>query len=173
MIFPETFTDEKKVINVVIETPCGSNNKYDYDQEHDYFKLNKILPFGVTFPLDFGFIPNTKGGDGDPLDVLVITDFPTATGAVIECRIIGVLIAQQKEKGTKPERNDRIIAVAKGSHRYAQVQSLKDLDAEFLDELVNFFQFYNESNDKKWKLLDTKNGNAAIKLIQQSMEAQK
>jgi inorganic pyrophosphatase len=100
----------KKIVHVIIETPKGSRNKYCYEEKTGFFKLKKILPSGMIFPLDFGFIPQTKGGGGDPLDVLIIMEKHTYPGCLLECKIIGVIEATQKEKGKKIIRNDRIIA---------------------------------------------------------------
>src|SRR5438045_689965 len=99
-------------IDVVIETPRGSHHKYAFDSELQIFRLKKTLPLGTVFPFDFGFIPNTKAGDGDPLDILVLMDEPAFAGCVVECRIIGALKARQKEKARKKVRNDRIIGIA-------------------------------------------------------------
>jgi inorganic pyrophosphatase len=76
-------------IEVVIETPKGSRNKFKYDPISHRFKLSKVLPEGMVFPHDFGFVPNTKGPDGDPIDVLVLVDEPTFPGCSLECRLIG------------------------------------------------------------------------------------
>src|SRR5688500_9337596 len=110
MKLPPTFTKSDKRINVVIETPKGSRNKFVYDPENDYFKLKKTLPFGTVFPFDFGFVPGTKGEDEQPIDVVLLMDFPTFPGCVVECRCLGVVLAEQKEK-LKTIRNDRIICV--------------------------------------------------------------
>src|SRR5436305_10642632 len=85
------------LVQVVIETPRGSRNKYKYDEERHLFRLNNVLPAGSSFPYDFGYIPGTKADDGDPLDVLVLMDQPAFTGCLIEARIIGVLEAEQTE----------------------------------------------------------------------------
>lgn len=85
-------------MNLIIETPKGSSEKYDYDTQHHLFKLHKILPAGMVFPFDFGFIPGTKGEDGDPLDVLVISEFESFPGIMIDCRIIGCIKAKQIDK---------------------------------------------------------------------------
>ncbi|HMG83849.1 MAG TPA: inorganic diphosphatase [Ferruginibacter sp.] len=87
-----------KIINVVIETPKGSAQKYDYDKKTGFFKLEKILPAGMVFPYDFGFIPDTKGEDGDPLDVLVFSEFCSFPGCMIECRLIGGIKAEQSKE---------------------------------------------------------------------------
>ena len=85
-------------VNVIIETPKGSRNKFKYDPDLRMFKLSKVLPEGMVFPYDFGFVPSTKGEDGDPVDVLVLADEPTFPGCLLECRLVGVLEAEQEEK---------------------------------------------------------------------------
>lgn len=127
MILPDTFVKNTRLINVVVETPSGSNIKYKYEVEHGYFKLHKFMPMGMIFPFDFGFIPHTKASDGDPLDALVLCDFPAAIGCVVECRLIGVMMAKQKEKSTEYFRNDRLITVAETSLKYASIKSIKIL----------------------------------------------
>src|SRR5512142_3126073 len=99
---------------VIIETPRNSRNKYKFDEKTGRFKLSKVMPEGMMFPYDFGFIPKTEAEDGDPLDVLVLNDEPMFPGCELECRLVGVIKALQKEKG-KENRNDRLIAVAAGS----------------------------------------------------------
>jgi inorganic pyrophosphatase len=99
---------------VVVETPRGSRNKYKFDEQTGRMKLSKVMPEGMMFPYDFGFLPNTKSEDGDPLDVLILSDEPTFPGCQIDCRLIGVIKANQRESG-KETRNDRLIAVAAAS----------------------------------------------------------
>ena len=83
------------ILDVIIETPKGSRNKFKYDSTSRMFKLSKVLPEGMMFPYDFGFVPSSTGGDGDPLDVLVLMDEPTFPGCLLECRLIGVIEAEQ------------------------------------------------------------------------------
>jgi len=115
--------DSKKTVKqtVIIETPRGSRNKYKYNQKTGRLKFSKVLPEGMTFPYDFGFIPDTKAADGDPLDVLVLSDEPMFPGFELECRIVGVLRAKQRENG-KENRNHRLIAVVEGSVLYSGVK---------------------------------------------------
>ena len=80
-------------LNVIIETPKGSRNKYNYDEGLRLFKLGGVLPSGAVFPFDFGFVPSTTGGDGDPLDVLVLMDEPAFPGRVVDVRLVGVIEA--------------------------------------------------------------------------------
>jgi len=77
------FDDETKDLNVIIESPKGCRNKYTFDEQKDLFVLSGVLPVGAVFPFDFGFIPGTTGGDGDPLDVLVLMDEPAFTGCLV------------------------------------------------------------------------------------------
>src|SRR4051794_7660199 len=102
-------------VNVIIDTPKGSRNKFKYDADHALFKLTKILPAGSAFPFDFGYIPGTQGEDGDPIDVLVLMDEAAFVGCLVPARLIGVIEAEQTEDG-KTLRNDRLIAVAAMSH---------------------------------------------------------
>ena len=94
--------DDKRLFQVVVETPKGSRNKYAFDPDHRVFELKKVLPAGMAFPYDFGFLPSTKGGDGDPLDVLVLMDEPAFPGCVLKCRVIGVI---EGEQGNKKKKN--------------------------------------------------------------------
>lgn len=98
-------------LHVIIDTPKGSRNKFGWDEERGLFELSGVLPAGAVFPYDFGFIPNTRGEDGDALDVLVLMDEPAFTGCLVASRLLGVIEAEQTEK-CKTERNDRLIAVA-------------------------------------------------------------
>src|SRR5215217_4237747 len=109
---------ENNLLNIIIETPKGAQNKYTYDPLMEIFKLKKVLPMGTVFPFDFGFIPNTVGEDGDPLDVLIIMDEPAYPGCLVRCRLLGVLKAKQKEQQKPSVRNDRFIAVADSSILY-------------------------------------------------------
>src|SRR4051812_22835109 len=95
-------------LQVVVDTPKGSRNKYKYDPERGVWRLGKALPLGAAFPFDFGFIPSTKGEDGDPIDALVIMDEPAFPGCVVSARLIGVIEAAQTENG-KTVRNDRFV----------------------------------------------------------------
>jgi inorganic pyrophosphatase len=159
---------KKETIDIVIETPKGCRNKYAYDKKSKAFRLKKILPVGAVFPFDFGFIPDTKGGDGDPLDVLVIMDEPAYPGCVVECRIIGALKAKQTEKDNKTEENDRLIAVSVVSTSYSEVQSLKDINKNILDQIEHFFVSYNKEAGKKFEPRGWANAKEAMLLIKEA-----
>src|SRR4030095_9202285 len=137
-----------KAVKGIVETPKGNAEKYTYDKDHGLFALKKILPAGMTFPYDFGFFPDTRGGDGDPVDVLVISEFKSFPGCVMDCRIIGVLLAEQNSKGGK-ERNDRFFAVPVLSTVFKHIHSIKDISKEEMTNIVNFFMVYNLQQGKE------------------------
>ncbi len=132
------------------------------------FKLTRILPQGLNFPLHFGFIPGTKGEDGDPLDVLVLMDEPSYPGILIEGKVLGVIEAEQTEHG-KSMRNDRLIASAVKSHCYKEFNEIDDLDKYLLEEIINFFITYNKMSDKIFKPLENKGSQTAIGLIKKQL----
>ena len=158
---------KSKTIDVVIETPRGCRNKYAYDKKSKTFRLKKILPAGAVFPFDFGFIPDTKGEDGDPLDVLIIMDEPTFPGCVVECKIIGVLKAMQS-KNNDMIQNDRLVAVPAESHMYKNLDTIQDLNKNILSEIEHFFISYNKQEGKEFKPEGWAANNEAMKLIEKA-----
>ena len=161
--------DSKNMINVIIETPKGSQNKFTYDPKTETFLLKKTLPMGTVFPFDFGFIPSTKGEDGDPLDILVIMEEPTFPGCLIRCRLLGSLNAVQKEKKGKEIENDRLVAVPVTSVLYASLQDVSDLNSGMVTEIENFFIDYNEHEGRKFTPRKWKAAKQALKQLQASV----
>lgn len=160
-------------VHVVIETPKGSRNKYKHDPEHDIFGLDKVLPVGAVFPFDFGYVPGTLGQDGDPLDVLLLMDEPAFTGCLVPARLIGVIEADQVDKGAKsPIRNDRLIAVAIGAPTYKSLREIADLDPELLSEIEHFFVSYDQMEGKQFHPLGRKDATTALRLVKEG-EAKK
>ena len=128
-------------VEVIIETPKGSRNKIKYDPSRRKFMLSKVMPEGMMFPYDFGFVPSTRADDGDPLDVLVLTDAPLFPGCVVECTLIGAIEAEQEEEG-HTNRNDRLIAVANQSLIYSEIKKLEDLNPTVVTQIEAFFVNY-------------------------------
>ena len=159
-------------LNVIIDTPKGSRNKFSWDEKRELFELSGMLPTGAVFPYDFGFIPNTRGGDGDPLDVLVLMDEPAFAGCLVRSRLLGVIEAEQTEKG-ETERNDRLIAVASKSRTSDDLESITDLNPKLLEEIEHFFISYNEVKGKKFKPLGRYGPERARKLVQRSKRRKK
>ncbi len=162
--------DDSDIINVVIETPKGSRNKYAFDQAEGVFKLKKVLPIGMSFPYDFGFVPSTKAGDGDPTDVLVLMDEPAFPGCVLQCRLIGVIEGTQS-KGQNMERNDRVIAVQLDNNAWDDIKHVNDLGKNFKKELQKFFVNYNELAGREYRVLGIKGPAAARKCVRSGSKA--
>lgn len=163
----DPFDTGNKTLRVVIETPKGSRNKFAYDPKLGAYTLSSILAEGMTFPYDFGFVPQTKDEDGDPTDVLLLMDEPAFTGCVVESRIVGVIQAEQTDDdGTV--RNDRVLAVASHSHTHADIKEPKDLNSRMIKELEDFFVAYNKARGTKFKLLGVKSADVAMKLIKKT-----
>jgi inorganic pyrophosphatase len=162
----DAFNDEGD-LNVVIETPKGSRNKYTYDEKTGLFKLGGVLPAGASFPFDFGFVPSTLGGDGDPLDVLVLMDEPAFPGCLVHVRLVGVVEAEQTERDGKTERNDRLIGVAAESRLQRHVRALGSLNPNLLEEIEHFFISYNQIKGKEFKPLGRFGPQKALKLVEE------
>jgi len=167
-ILPSRDPHDPDLIQVIIETPKGSRNKYAFDQKLKVFVLTKVLPAGMAFPYDFGFIPSTKAEDSDPTDALVLMDEPAFPGCLLKCRVIGII---EGEEGTKDEkeRNDRIIAIEQEDHSYSEVKHIDDLGKKFLKELEEFFVDYRKLSGKQYRILDVRGPREARRRIKNGM----
>ena len=152
MRFPKAYTKKHKAVNVIIETPYKSRNKFDYDKDSGLFKFAKVIPSGMEFPCDMGFIPHTEGEDGDPLDALVLMDELTYPGCLVECRLLGALKAVQKEKDGEEMRNDRFILVPAEMEEYDHLENISDLNKNKVEAIARFFENYNRAEGKKFVL---------------------
>lgn len=157
--------DNKNLTDVIVETPAGCNAKYKYEPQYKLFKLHKAMPEGMVFPYDFGFIPNTKGGDGDPADVLIVSEFKLFPGCLVTCRIVGAIAAEQKDVNKDWVRNDRFIGIPEKSKVYADIQSLKDIPEKILRETEHFFTSYTSIEGKQLKILKQMDAEEAFNLI--------
>ena len=167
-------TADKKegLIQVIIETPAGSRNKFAYDPDQAIFALKKVLPAGMVFPYDFGFLPQTITPDGDPIDILLLMDEPAFPGCAVKARLIGVIEGEQLD-GKKKIRNDRLVAVAEANHMYANIRKLKDLPGKWLKEVQDFFVNYHGLEGKQYRLLGCKGQEVALRLIKEAQKAVK
>src|SRR6185369_6067903 len=154
--------DKTGTCRAIIETPKGCRNKFDYDPETGLFMLGGLLPEGMMFPYDFGFIPSTLGEDGDPLDILVLMDAPAHVGCLIEVRIVGIITAEQSSDGKK-ETNDRLLGVAIHSYEHQHLNSIEDISKTLLSQLEEFFISYNKQRGKKFEVTGTGGPKKAIK----------
>jgi inorganic pyrophosphatase len=158
---------ESDLIQVVIETPKGSRNKYAFDPTEHLFRLKTVLPAGMAFPYDFGFVPSTRAEDGDPLDVLVLMDEAAFPGCVVGCRVIGAILGEQDEDGKSIE-NDRLIAAASENHHYTTLKRPSDLGKRFLKELEQFFVDYHELSREKFRVRKCVGKRRALQLIKRA-----
>jgi inorganic pyrophosphatase len=151
-------------LRVIVETPRGSTGKFTYDPKLKLFGLTGILSMGMHFPYDFGFVPSTLGGDGDPLDALVLNDALTGTGCLLETRLVGVLRARQTLK-TETEENDRLIAVETNSTTWEDIQEVRDLPAVMRRQIEHYFVSYNAVKGKKFRPLGWKGPAVARRIV--------
>ncbi|HEY7532657.1 MAG TPA: inorganic diphosphatase [Nitrospiraceae bacterium] len=169
---PHQLDTKKHVCRAIIETPKGCRNKFKYDPHAGLFMLGGLLPEGMMFPFDFGFIPSTLGSDGDPVDIMVMLDAPAHVGCLIEVRLIGIIMATQTENGTT-ERNDRLLGVAVHSYDHVDLNSIKEVSSDLLDQVEEFFVSYNKQRDKKFKIKGIGGPKKAIKFLRQGIQAYK
>lgn len=152
-------------LTVIVETPKGSRSKYAYDPACGAYELKFVLPEGMSFPVDFGFIPSTLGQDGDPLDVILLLDESLAVGTKVNCRLIGAIKARERAPDEVWERNDRFLAVASGAHAFEGWQSLADVPNSFLRDIESFFEKYNRLHGKEFSVDDRVDRRPAEKLL--------
>ena len=155
---------KKHICRAIIETPRNFRNKFDYDPVSNLFMLGGLLPEGMMFPFDFGFIPSTLGEDGDPVDILVLMDAPAHVGCLMDVRIIGIIVAKQGKDG-KTETNNRLLGVAVHSYDHAGLNSIDDVSKALLSQLEEFFISYNKQRGKKFKVIDTGGPKKAIQFV--------
>jgi inorganic pyrophosphatase len=167
---PNKLDPKAAACRVVVETPKGRRGKLDYDPKSGLFRLKTLLPDGMSFPLDFGFVPSTLCDDGDPLDVMILADEPNLPGTLLDVRLLGVIEAEEVEH-SKSERNDRLIAAAAVSHLYASVKSVADLDNDFIDNLIQFWTNKDRLEGKVFRSLGVKGPGEAAALVKKSANA--
>jgi inorganic pyrophosphatase len=157
------FRDGK--VQVVVEASRGMTAKCSYDPERGLFVLGKPLPHGLVYPFDWGFIPGTRGGDGDPLDALILHDAACPVGCLVECEPVAVLQIEEKKKAKPAKRNDRFLLIP------ATDKSVRKdrLTARLKQELEQFFQAVVLGSGKAQTLLGWKKAAAARRAIRQGI----
>ncbi len=156
--------DAPQAVNVVVEIPKGSVNKYEYDEKQNIFALDRVLRSSVHFPGDYGFIPQTLGEDGDPLDALILVSFPTYPGVLVTARPIGVLKMQDGGEG-----DDKILCVPMQDERMKDTMDVKDLQNAAREEVAHFFEVYKQLEGKKIVLGGWHHVDAAHTIIEAAM----
>ncbi len=167
MKLPPPFKSGTDLVNTIIETPARSRNKYVYDPELEIIQLKKILPVGLVFPFDFGFIPGTISGDGDPLDILVLMDDPVYPGCMVQANVLGIIQAEQTQPGGSIVNNDRVIAVAENTLMYGHLNTLADMTETVLNEIISFFKFSHQHDGIDFRPQRNLGKTEALPLIRQ------
>lgn len=154
-----------EILNVIIETPQGSKNKYEISKEFPGVVLDRVLHSSVMYPIEYGAVPQTYYMDGDPLDVMVLVSERTYPGIVLSAKPIGVM--KMIDQG---EVDNKILMVADKDPRYREINNYTDLSPHLLKEIVHFFQTYKLLENKKTEVSGWEDRNAAIKEIEESVK---
>lgn len=154
-------------INAIIEIPYGSSVKYELDKESGAVFVDRVMASAVFYPANYGFIANTLADDGDPVDILVLNEYPIQAGAVIPCRLIGVLVMED-ESGM----DEKLLALptSKVDARYEDIKSLDDVPKATLAKIKNFFETYKILEKDKWvKVQDFKDSKVAVEILEKAI----
>lgn len=155
---------KSKCCLAIVETPQGSRSKFAYDAKSGLFRLTTVLPAGMAFPLSFGFVPSTKAADGDPIDILILSDEALPVGSLVHVQLLGVIKADQTEKGDTV-RNDRLIGKVHASHTWADIDKYKQLGDAFCNDLERFFVTYNALRGRDFELIKFAGPATACRLV--------
>ena len=153
--------DAPNRVNVIVEIPKGSTNKYEIDPNTGIIRLDRFLFSPLFYPCDYGYIPQTLYSDGDAIDALVLLTHPTFPGCVVESRPIGVL-KMSDEKG----QDDKIICVASKDPRFSEVEALEDVSEHMRREIVHFFEVYKALEEKSVDVLGWESIREAHRIIE-------
>ena len=153
-------------VDMIVEIPRNSNVKYEYDKDKKRMRCDRIISTSMLYPGNYGYIPNTLSGDGDPLDILLLCDYPIYPGTIVKVKIIGVLLTED-EKGN----DEKVIAVP--SHEvdisYNEINNYTDLDKVTLQKIKHFFTHYKDNETKKWvNVKEYKDNKSAIEIFNSS-----
>ncbi|MBU1110012.1 inorganic diphosphatase [Patescibacteria group bacterium] len=154
-------------VNIVIEIPQGSSIKYEIDEETGAIFVDRFLHTAMYYPFNYGFIPNTKADDGDPLDVLVVSKHPVAPGSVIIAKPIGML-DMEDEAG----QDEKIVAVPreKVDPEYGIIESIDELPSSIKNKIAHFFEHYKDLEKDKWvKVREWQDKKTALEVIKKSI----
>lgn len=153
------------IVEAKIEIPTGSQNKYEFDENKGAYILDRVLYSPMHYPTEYGYLENTLALDGDPLDILVLTTFPTFPGCIIESRVIGVLLMSD-DKG----QDEKLLGVPTKDPRWNEVKSLEDVPQHILKEIAHFFQVYKDLENKKTVIEGWKDADFAAKLYEECVK---
>jgi inorganic pyrophosphatase len=167
---PHGLDSKARTCRAIVECSQGARGKYAFDPDLRAFTLKRLLPAGMSFPLDFGFVPATRAEDDDPIDIMILHDEPLPMGIVVEVRLIGVIEAEQTEDGAT-KRNDRLLGVAQESLSYAALNGPGDLATGLMKSLTDFWTQYEALRGVGFKILGVKGAAEAIRRIKATSPA--
>lgn len=150
------------IVDMIVEVPYRSNIKYEFDKKLNLMRCDRILNTSMSYPGNYGYIPNTLSGDGDPLDILLISDYQIFPGTIVNVKIIGVLLTED-EKG----EDEKIIAVPSDvvDPTYSEINNISDLSKVTLSKIRHFFNHYKDIEKNKWvKVNGFKDKNEALQV---------
>ncbi len=160
---------EDGALRVVVESPRGSTIKFEFDPQLRAFAVSRELPFGVAYPCDWGFIPGTKGEDGDPLDAMVLHPHASYPGVVLPCRILGMVELDQREGSKASIGNNRIVATPSWHEALASLQEAGDLPHAIRKQIEQFFRTADMFTGKKATVKGWANAKHARRFIDRSL----
>ena len=163
----KAFWGDTKLINIVIETPTASPFKVKFDDQSEVSRVHKAMPLGTVFPFNFGFVPGTKGADGDPVDVLLLSDFALPVGAVVIGELIAVLEGEQQDRNEK-QRNDRLIAIPIQLSSSEPMLPMIEFGPATKEAIQQFFVKYNELQGRIFTPIRYADADQAIRLVQKT-----
>ena len=155
-------------LDMIVEIPYNSFVKYEFDKEAGKMRCDRVLHTAMSYPGNYGYFPNTLSGDGDPLDVLLICEYPIYPGILVKVKIIGVLLTTD-EKG----EDEKIIVVPSASvdPNFSNINNYSDLPQWTLSKIRHFFEHYKDTENNKWvQVKDFKEREAAIQIYKQSVD---
>ena len=153
------------IVNAVIEIPQGSRAKYEIDKASGLLRLDRVIYSSFYYPCNYGFIPQSYGGDHDPLDILVITSQPVQALCMMDAKVVGVM--QMIDQG---EADDKIIAVAANDPSVNHFNDIEELPKHFFNELRHFFEEYKKLEDKTVRVDEFGNRESAYRIIQEALD---
>lgn len=153
-----------ELINVIVEIPKGSKNKYEIDKENGLIKLDRAMKSAQDYPFDYGFVPQSLWDDGDALDVVLLTTYPLFPGILVEARPVAVMRMIDGGEG-----DDKIIAVPKSDPRWDEVKELEDINKHTLKEIQHFFETYKTIDGKSVEITGIDGREAAYEAVKKGL----
>lgn len=163
--------DGKRRLRVVMATARGARNEMAFDAVLGVFRLERVLPEGMSFPYDVGFVPSTRAEGGAPLRALVLMDEPAPAGTLVECQPIGVVLGErqgERHKSKKWIRDDRLVAVAIASLEHGGLKHIDDLDPGLLGALDKFFAATHAADETRFRLVGSRGPGKAWRFVERA-----